>query len=429
MNNPHVTPMIKRFAFATGILFVVAIIMVTSPFNRIILTPTAVVAQTQQINSNTSSSQSTNSSSNPLSLNSIFKQVENSVVRLTSKTPTAGLSNPVNQTSNTTTLGSGFVYDKQGHILTNNHVVGDAKVVDVTFPNGNRYTAKVIASDIYSDIAVLQISQNSSQSQRQLLSYLKPLMFGNSSNLEVADTVIAIGNPFGLSDAMTTGIVSGIGRSIPISAGGFSIPNAIQTDARVNPGDSGGPLLNTRGEVIGMNTAILSGTDKLSGIGFAIPSNTINKIIPILIEKGSYPHPYLGLLFGTLTSDLAQANGIPLKIKGVYVDRITQNGPADKARIHGSTTDQYLKKHLGDIIIAADGHNITKHDDLLNYIGQNKIAGDNITLTVYRNGHAIDLKATLAARPSLVPFLTIRLAPPSIPHPPMRPPTIRTPHP
>jgi S1-C subfamily serine protease len=128
-----------------------------------------------------------------------------------------------------------------------------------------------------------------------------------------------------------------------------------------------------------------------------------------------------------LTSDLAQDNGIPLNLKGVYVDRITQNGPADKAGIHGSTTDQYLKKHLGDIITAADGHNITKHDDLINYIGQHKIAGNNITLTVYRNGHVIDLKATLSARPSLLAFLTTRSAPPSfaIPHPP----TIPTPHP
>jgi S1-C subfamily serine protease len=146
---------------------------------------------------------------------------------------------------------------------------------------------------------------------------------------------------------------------------------------------------------------------------------------------GYYRHPYLGLLFSTLTSDLAQDNGIPLNLKGVYVDRITQNGPADKAGIHVSTTDQYLKKHLGDVIIAVDGHNITKRDDLLNYIHQNKIAGDNITLTVYRNGHAINLKITLAARPSLLPFLTTRSAPPSfaIPHPPMRPPTIPTPHP
>jgi S1-C subfamily serine protease len=411
----------NRFAVATVVVFAVAI-MITSTFNGFILSSTAVTQQ-QRINSNTSSSQGTNSSSNPLSLNSIFKRVENSVVQITSKIPTT--SNSSNQSSsNDNTLGSGFVYDKQGHIVTNGHVVGDAKVVDVTFPDGNRYTAKVIASDIYSDIAVLQISQNTSQSQRQLLSSLKPLVLGNSSNAEVADTVIAIGNPFGLSDAMTTGIVSGIGRAIPISVGGFSIPNAIQTDARVNPGDSGGPLLNTRGEMIGMNTAIVSGTDKLSGIGFAIPSNTITKIVPKLIQKGYYPHPYLGLFLGTLTSDLAQDAGIPVNLEGAYVDRITQNGPAEKAGIHGSTTDQYLKKHLGDIIIAVDGHKITKSDDFINYIGQNKIAGNTITLTVYRNGHTIELKATLAARPSLLPFLTTRSVPPSIPHPPMRPPLI-----
>jgi S1-C subfamily serine protease len=178
-----------------------------------------------------------------------------------------------------------------------------------------------------------------------------------------------------------------------------------------------------------MNTAIPSGKNPFSGIGFAIPSNTITKIVPIIIEKGYYPHPYLGLFLGTLTSDLAQGAGIPANLRGVYVDRITQNGPADKAGIHGSTTDRYLKRQLGDVIIAVDGHNITKRDDLLNYIGQNKIAGNNITLTVYRNGHAIDLKATLTARPSLIPFLTTRSAIPSIPHPPMRPPTIPIPHP
>jgi len=421
MNNSQLIPMRKGIAVATAIVCAVAIILGISTLNVFILVPAAVVAQTQPINA-TFQGTNPSSSSNPLSLNTIFKQVENSVVQIISKTPTT--SNSSNQSSsNANTLGSGFVYDKQGHIVTNGHVVGDAKVVYVTFPDGNRYTAKVIASDIYSDIAVLQISQNSSQLQRQLLSSLKPLMTGNSSNLEVADTVIAIGNPFGLSDAMTTGIVSGIGRSIPISVGGFSVPNAIQTDARVNPGDSGGPLLNTRGEMIGMNTAITV-TNTLSGIGFAIPSNTITKIVPILIQKGSYPHPYLGLVFSTLTSDLAQDAGIPVNLRGVYVDRITQNGPADKAGVHGSTTDQYLKKHLGDVIIAVDGHNITKRDDLLNYIGQNKIAGNNITLTVYRNGHAIDLKATLTARP----FLTTRSAISSIPHPPVRPPTIPTPH-
>jgi len=169
--------------------------------------------------------------------------------------------------------------------VTNAHVVGDAKVVDVTFVDGNRYTAKVIATDDYGDIAVLQISQNTSQSQRQLSSY-KPLVMGNSSNLEVGDTVIAIGNPFGLSDTMTTGIVSGAGRSIPISVGGFSIPNAIQTDTPLDPGNSGGPLLNLQGQVTGMNTVAMLSSNTFSGIGFGIPSNAITKIVPILIEKG-----------------------------------------------------------------------------------------------------------------------------------------------
>jgi S1-C subfamily serine protease len=423
----------RKRLLATAIVFAVAI-MITIPFNSFIL-PSTAVAQQQQINSNSSSSPNSNSSPSvsPLSLNTIFKQVENAVVQITSRISITGASNPLNpQSPNVTALGSGFVYDKQGHIVTNGHVVGNAKVVDVTFVDGNRYTAKVIARDIYSDIAVLKISQNTSQpQQQQLLSSLKPLVLGNSSKLDVGDTVIAIGNPFGLSDTMTTGIVSGIGRSLPTSAGGgFSIPNAIQTDATVNPGNSGGPLLDTRGEMIGMNTAILSGTNTFFGIGFAIPSNTITKIVPTLIEKGYYPHPYLGLTFRALTSDLAGSAGLPVNLNGVYVDTITKNGPADKAGIHGSTIDQYTKKHLGDIIIAADGHNITKSDDLVNYIGQHKSVGDNLTLTVYRNGHAMDLKATLTARPSLILILTARSAPPSpIPHLPTQPPTIPIPRP
>jgi S1-C subfamily serine protease len=406
----------KRFVFATVIVFAVAI-MIIIPFNGFIL-PSTAVAQQQQINSSTNSS---SSSPNPLPLRTLFKQVENSVVQITSKIPTIGVPNPINPpSSNATTLGSGFVYDKQGHIVTNGHVVGDARVVDVTFVDGNRYTANVMAKDIDSDIALLQISK-----PQQLLSSLKPLVLGNSSKMDVGDAVIAIGNPFGLSDTMTTGIVSGIGRSLPISLGGFTIPNVIQTDAPVNPGNSGGPLLNIRGEMIGMNTAILSATNTFSGIGFAIPSNTVTKIVPTLIEKGYYLHPYLGFTSGTLTSDLAENASLPANLEGAYVNTIMKNSPADNAGIHGSTTDHYGRKHLGDIIIAADGHNITKADDLVNYIGQHKSVGDNITLTAYRNGHAIDLKATLTARPSLLPFLIIQSAPPSsIPDSPARPPAI-----
>jgi S1-C subfamily serine protease len=354
------------------------------------------------------------------SLNTIFKQVENSTVQVTSKIPTpSNLLTPPSQ--NATALGSGFVYDKLGRIITNNHVVGDAKIVDVTFVDGSRYTAKVIGTDIYSDIAVLQIIENLTQP-------LNPLVVGDSSKLVIGDPVIAIGNPFGLSGTMTTGIVSAVGRLLPATAAvGFSIPDVIQTDAPINPGNSGGPLLNMQGQVIGINTAITSDTDTFSGIAFAVPSSTITRIVPTLIEKGNYTHPYIGLAGATLTSDLAETiAGLPSNFKGIFVDTITKYGPADKAGIHGSTTDQYSKKHGGDIIVAVDGHNVTKIDDLISYIEEHKSVGNSITFTVYRNGHTVDLKTTLTARPSPIPFLTIRASPP--PLQPPRPPSPQ-PHP
>src|SRR5918911_4800190 len=248
------------------------------------------------------------SSSSPSTLNSIFKQVQNSVVQIISKVPIPS-TEPSNPQQNSTALGSGFIYDKAGRIITNNHVVGDAKIVDVTFVDGNRYTAKVIGTDIYSDIAVIQIQNTTKQQQQQQpLPPLKPLVIGNSSKLEVGDPVIAIGNPFGLSDTMTTGIVSQIGRLLPSSELGFSIPDTIQTDAPINPGNSGGPLLDMQGQVIGINTAGISDSEEggFSGVGFAISSNTIMRIVPALIEKGYYAHPYIGLASATLTSDLAE---------------------------------------------------------------------------------------------------------------------------
>jgi S1-C subfamily serine protease len=359
--------------------------------------------------------------------NTIFKQVENSVVQITSKVPPIPSNNPQNpQAPNATALGSGFVYDKLGRIITNNHVVGNAKIVDVTFVDGNRYTAKVVGSDIYSDIAVLQVIENITQQP------LKPLVIGNSSKLEVGDPVIAIGNPFGLSGTITTGIVSGIGRLLPAAAGlGFSIPNAIQTDAPINPGSSGGPLLNMQGQVVGINTAGISSSIGFSGVAFAIPSSTITRIVPTLIEKGNYTHSYIGLSGATLTSDLAQTIvGLPANFKGIVVDSIVKDGPADKAGIHGSTTDQYSKKHGGDVITAIDGHAVTKIDDLISYLEEHKSVGNSITFTVHRNGQSLDLKTTLVARPSPIPFLTI--ISPSTPPPPLQPPPhppSPTPHP
>ena len=333
-----------------------------------------------------------------LSLNSIFKQVENSVVQITRKVPPpSSILPPSPESENATALGSGFVYDNKGHIITNNHVVGNAKIVDITLVDGNRYTANVTGTDIFNDIAVIEIVGNLTQPPPAL----KPLIIGNSSALEVGEQVIAIGNPFGLVGTMTTGIVSQTGQMIEDQETGFSIPNAIQTDALINPGNSGGPLLNMNGQVIGINTA------GLSGIGLAIPSNAITRIVPALIEKGNYTHPWLGLTAATLTSDLAESvKGLERNFKGVLVDSIVKDGPADKVGLNGSSTDQYGKKHGGDIITAVDGHNVIKIEDFISYLEEQKKVGDKITLTIYRNGQFLDLEIILQERPSPLLYLT-----------------------
>jgi S1-C subfamily serine protease len=379
-------------------LYKVYVIMLFAMHNYAVLTilPIAIALSSFTIPASVVARQSSSLSPQSSYLNTIFKQVENSVVQVTSKIP-------VNNTmslrpQNATALGSGFVYDKQGHIITNDHVVEGAKIVDITFIDGNRYTAKVVGTDSYSDLAVVQITDNATKR-------LKPLVIGNSSKLEVGDPVIAIGNPFGLSDTMTIGIISQIGRLLPSSELGFSIPDAIQTDAAINPGNSGGPLLNMQGQVIGINTAGISASEQggFTGVGFAISSNTIMRIVPVLIEKGYYVHPYVGLTSATLTSDLAGTinASLPLSFKGVYVDQIKKDGPADKAGIHGSTIDQYSIKHGGDIITAVDGHTITRSENLISYIDDYKSVGDSVIFTVYRNGHILNLKTTLAARPSM----------------------------
>ncbi|MGN6559927.1 MAG: S1C family serine protease [Candidatus Nitrosocosmicus sp.] len=331
-------------------------------------------------------------------LNSIFNQVKNSVVQITSKVPVSlsspstspspspDPSNPGNQ-QNATALGSGFVYDNKGHVITNYHVVSNSKIVDVTFIDGNRYTASVIGKDPSRDLAVLKIIEN-------LTKPLVPLTIVNSSNLSVGEQVIAIGNPYGLDNTMTTGIISQTGRLLSESSS-FSIPDVIQTDAPINPGNSGGPLLNIRGQVIGVNTAGIS-----NGVGFAISSNTILKEAPILIEKGNITHPQLGLLAGTLTSDLtSQFKNVSKTFRGVYVVSIVKNGTADKAGLRGITVDYYGQKHGGDIITAINKQNVTKIDQLVVYVDQHVKFGDTITLTVYRDGHYVDLKAFVMTRP------------------------------
>jgi S1-C subfamily serine protease len=329
-------------------------------------------------------------------LSAIFKKTENSVVQITSKVSTSSNiiinGNPLEGQSSR--LGSGFVYDDAGHIVTNNHVVDGADTVDVTFIDGNTYSAKVIGKDAYSDLAVLKITDNMTEQMAALL-------IGNSSDLQVGDPLIAIGNPFGLSDTMTTGIVSQLGRLLPNEEAGFSIPNTIQTDAAINPGNSGGPLLNARGEVVGVNSAIKSSTGDFSGVGFAIPSSTLQQIIPVLIEKGQYSHPWLGIAGANLTPELTQKLGLAKNYKGVLISSVMQGGPADKAGIMGTKEDgQGNITQKGDVITAVDGQPVKRIEDVIMYMEEHRSVGDKVKITLERDGSTHDVTIVLEARPA-----------------------------
>ena len=337
------------------------------------------VANAQNLNETSSNNKS-------LSLNDLFELVENSIVQVIKTMPPADPLGPDKE--NTTSLGSGFIYNDKGYIVTNNHVVENAKVVDITLINGDRYTANITGTDAFSDLAVIKINENTTDIP-------KPLVVGNSSELRVGDQVVAVGNPFGLESSMTTGIVSQIGRLLSVDERGFSIPNAIQTDALINPGNSGGPLLNMKGEVIGVNTAgIFPG-----GIGLAVPSNTVLRIIPVLMEEKNYTHPWLGVTGNTLTADIAKREKVDRTQKGVIIDTIVRSSPADLAGLNGSSINQYGEKRGGDIITALDGKQIIKMEDLISYLELNKAVNDNATLSVYRDGEIIDKQVTLKSRP------------------------------
>ena len=370
-------------------------------FHTFITQLTAIQTRTEEAGSPTISSSSSSSSIPPLPR--IFKQVEDSVVQITTKLSNDGQDIIINSNpskSQSTILGSGFVYDKEGHIVTNSHVLDESKTVDITFVDGNTYTASVIGNDPSSDISVLEITDSSFLLSSGENSAVDPLVMGNSSNLQVGQQTIAIGNPFGLSDTMTTGIISQVGRLLTNPDTGVSIPDGIQTDAVINPGNSGGPLLNTQGQVIGMNTVISSPSGIFSGVGFAIPSNTISRIVPVLIQKGSYSHPWLGISGGSITPDLAQSVNLPKNFKGVIVGSVQSGSPADKAGLRGASQDiMNLNPHIGDIITAIDNHPVRRIDDIINYIESHKSVGDVVNVKANRNGKEIDLNVILQTRP------------------------------
>ncbi|MFB5632677.1 MAG: S1C family serine protease [Nitrosopumilus sp.] len=323
--------------------------------------------------------------SKKLSLIEIFEKSEPGVVRVNVQRGEA---------SETGGVGSGFVFDKQGHIITNEHVIDDAQKVVITFLDGRSYNAEIIGTDEFTDLAVIKVNAD--------LALLNPLAIGDSSNLKVGEQIAAIGNPFGLSGSMTSGIVSQLGRLLP-SGSGYSIPDVIQTDAAINPGNSGGPLLNMRGEIVGINTAIQSATGEFTGVGFAIPSQTVAKIVPTLIEDGEYKHPWIGISGRDIDPDLAKVLELPDAV-GFLVVTVVEDSPASGAGLIGSdkTIDVDGVNHPmgGDIILSVDGIEVRKIDDILVHLQRAKSVGDEMILEVLRDGRTTNISIILQERPN-----------------------------
>jgi len=347
----------------------------------------------------------------------LFDRVKNSVVQITVS----------GEDPRSSALGSGFIFDTSGHIITNDHVVRNRSFNDtntnntntnnvtVTFLDERSFKAKIIGSDPFSDLAVLQIENPQNQS-------MVPLVLSNSSEVKIGEHVIAIGNPFGLSGSMTEGIVSGLGRVIPsqnpegppgpelmpdeenrlVPPTSFSIPEIIQTDAAINPGNSGGPLLNLKGQVIGINSAIFSLTGAYTGVGFAIPASTLQRVVPVLISEHSYKHPWIGISGVDLNEEIASAMKLNTT-KGFLVIDTSPGGPAAKAGIQGGDKMVEINGRetnlFGDVIVKIDNQNVSKIDDILIYLEQQKKVGQSVNLTVIRDGKLETINVVLAERP------------------------------
>lgn len=301
-------------------------------------------------------------------------------------------------------LGSGLVYDNQGHIITNYHVVEDAAELEVHFISGLKARATLVGNDLDSDLAVIKVNVPADQ--------LKPLTMGNSDQLLTGQLVIAMGNPFGLTGTMTQGIVSAKGRaleSLRQAEGGsfFSSGDNIQTDASINPGNSGGPLINLRGEVVGINRMIqttstsATGEPTNSGIGFAIPINMVKRVVPVLISSGKYDYPFLGLTFNS-GMGLTEYEAVGLKQSyGAYIVSVSKGGPGEQAGLKGGTRSTSIQglQSGGDLVTAVDGRPVLEFNDLIGYVLENKLPGDKITLTILRDNQAKEVVLTLGKRP------------------------------
>jgi 2-alkenal reductase len=296
-------------------------------------------------------------------------------------------------------LGSGFVWDQQGNIVTNNHVVSGASKIQVTFSDGTTVPATLVGADPDSDLAVIKVEVSADK--------LHPVQMADSKSIQVGQLAIAIGNPFGLEGSMTTGIISAIGRSLPAdqtSAQSYTIPDIIQTDAPINPGNSGGILIDVQGQVLGVTSAIESPVRASAGVGFAIPSAIVNNVVPALIKDGKYVHSWLGISGTSLTPDLAKAMNLDLSQRGALVEEVLPNSPAEKAGLQASnnqvTIDGQNANVGGDVITAIDNQPVLAMDDVIAYLSGSTKVDQKINLTILRDGKQKNVDVTLAARPS-----------------------------
>jgi S1-C subfamily serine protease len=373
----------KSTAIIGGLLAVVVVLVAYSIF----LNPPTKVPTVDEVSESTKTVVAQDQE-REITLVEIFEKSESGVVRINVKRPNNDARGPGG-------IGSGFVYDREGHVITNDHVVKNAEKVVVTFLDGRSFKAKIVGQDVFTDLAVIKVNASSD--------VLFPLEVGDSSKLRVGEQIAAIGNPFGLSGSMTSGIVSQLGRLLPAQDRGFQIPDIIQTDAAINPGNSGGPLLNMRGHVVGINTAIQSESGEFAGVGFAIPSRTIQKIVPILIEKGAYHHPWVGISGRDIDPDLAEVLGIK-DARGFLVISVMNDSPAEKAGLQGMKETKEIDgvpyQIGGDIVVAIDGKMVRKIDDILIHLQREKTVGDQIVLQIMRDGKVTDVILTLEERPN-----------------------------
>lgn len=296
--------------------------------------------------------------------------------------------------------GSGFVWDKEGHIITNNHVVADADKITVTFADGTTVPADVVGTDPDSDLAVVKVDLPADQ--------LQPVQMTGSDQVKVGQVAIAIGNPFGLKGTMTVGFVSAVGRSIPTNLDNtqgptYTIPDIIQIDAPINPGNSGGVLMNDQGQVIGVTSAIISPAGSSAGIGFAIPSEIAQQVVPVLIKSGHYDHPWLGISGTSLNLDLADAAKLKTDQRGALVVEVVPGSPADKAGLRGSDRQTEIDGQEirvgGDVITAIDDQPVQSFDNLIAYLLTQTKVNQQVSLTILREGKEQTVKVTLVARP------------------------------